>query len=71
MRRGPVATPLMATVGEQERIVGKQNDAGYGALTLRRIGEPDELADAFIFLLSDKSTFITGAYFAVDGGLTI
>lgn len=71
MSRGPVATPLMATVGEQERITGKQDNVGYGALTLRRIGEPEELADAFIFLLSDKSTFVTGAYFAIDGGLTI
>lgn len=61
----------MATVGEQERSAGKTSDAGYGSLTLRRIADPEELADAFVFLLGDKSTFITGAIIPVDGGLTI
>lgn len=62
----------MASVGEQERTVGKKtNDDGYGSLTLRRIADPDELADAFLFLLGDKSTFITGTAFNVDGGLVI
>ena len=35
---------------------------------LGRIGEPEEVADAVLFLVSDKASFITGANLAVDGG---
>ncbi len=35
---------------------------------LRRLGEPKEVADVIVFLCSDRSTFVTGADIAVDGG---
>ena len=35
---------------------------------MRRAGEPDEVADAVIFLLSDQATYITGAILNVSGG---
>ena len=35
---------------------------------LRRLGEPQEVADGIAFLLSDEASFITGAELAVDGG---
>lgn len=70
---GPVGTPLLARVAEQELAAGiaNQNNEGYGSLALRRIADPDELADAAVYLLSDKSTFITGAVVPVDGGLRL
>jgi 3-oxoacyl-[acyl-carrier protein] reductase len=37
---------------------------------LRRFGSPDEIADAVLFLLSDRAAFITGACLVVDGGQT-
>ena len=37
---------------------------------LQRIGEPDEVAHASLFLASDEASFITGAELAVDGGWT-
>jgi NAD(P)-dependent dehydrogenase (short-subunit alcohol dehydrogenase family) len=38
---------------------------------LRRLGAPDDLAKAAVFLASDDAAFITGQGLAVDGGLTL
>nr|WP_197288201.1 glucose 1-dehydrogenase [Nocardia sp. NRRL S-836] len=39
-------------------------------LALRRIGQPEEVANVVLFLASDESAYCTGAEFAVDGGAT-
>ena len=41
------------------------------AYPLRRIGEPDEIAGAAIFLASPAGSFVTGQSIVVDGGATI
>ena len=38
---------------------------------LRRMGVPEEIARAVIFLASDEASFVTGATLIVDGGLTV
>ena len=38
---------------------------------LRRIGEPDEIAGAAVFLASQAGSFVTGQTIVVDGGVTI
>jgi 3-oxoacyl-[acyl-carrier protein] reductase len=36
---------------------------------LRRIGRPEEVAEAVAFLASDKSAYITGQCLVIDGGI--
>jgi NAD(P)-dependent dehydrogenase (short-subunit alcohol dehydrogenase family) len=37
---------------------------------LGRVGRPEEIAQAIVFLASDKASFITGGSYRVDGGKT-
>lgn len=40
----------------------------YDFIPLRRIGQPEDVAEAAVFLVSDKASYITNAILAVDGG---
>lgn len=40
-------------------------------IPLRRIGEPEDVADAILFLASDGARYITGQTLAIDGGLLV
>ena len=35
---------------------------------LGRLGQPEEVAELVLWLSSDKASFVTGSYYAVDGG---
>ena len=41
------------------------------AFPLKRFAQPEEIANAIIFLLSDGASFITGTELTVDGGYSI
>jgi enoyl-[acyl-carrier-protein] reductase (NADH) len=45
-------------------------NGGFVRAPTRRIVEAEEVAQAFVFLASDRATGITGANLTVDGGLT-
>ena len=53
----------------QERWIGKEKEVGAG-IPIGRVGTTQDQANACLFLLSDKASFITGAELVVDGGTT-
>ncbi len=63
--RTPILDPLVERFGVEEAYakLGRQ-------IPLGRIGEPEEVAYAVLYLASDESSFMTGAEFVLDGGAT-
>jgi len=61
---GPVWTPLQVTGGQTQENLEK-----FGAeSTMKRPGQPGELAGAYVILASAESTFTTGQVYGVTGG---
>ena len=49
----------------------EQNQQRLRAVPMKRMGTAEEVARLVLFLLSDKSGYITGAEVAIDGGATL
>ena len=63
---GPVDTPLL-----QRSFKNKGDEARCAnRIPLRRIGNPEDIANMVAFLLSDEAAYITGGAFPVDGGVS-
>lgn len=62
---GPTDTPLMAAVPD------KVKDALIKAIPLRRLGRPQEVAEAIAFFADPRSDYVTGQVLSVSGGLTM
>ena len=64
---GPVNTPLLQELfaKDEERAARRLVHVPMG-----RFGEPEEMANAVLFLASDESSFMTASTFLVDGGIS-
>jgi 3-oxoacyl-[acyl-carrier protein] reductase len=58
-------TRMMANV--PEKVIEKMKEK----TPLQRLGEPIDIAYAYLYLASDEAEYVTGAVLSVDGGLTI
>jgi len=68
---GPVDTAILEKLGvpPEEREAFERGMAAR--IPLGRLGRPEELAQAALFLASDASSFVTGVNLKVDGGMTL
>lgn len=64
---GPIETPGLTGLAPADQ---KQDllDGMAAQVPMKRLGRPEEVASAVLFLASDQSSFMTGAELAVDGG---
>jgi NAD(P)-dependent dehydrogenase (short-subunit alcohol dehydrogenase family) len=60
---GPIRTETLEQAGEHAMA------QAAGAVPVRRVGRPEEVAAAAVWLCSPASSFVTGATLPVDGGL--
>ncbi len=62
---GFIATEMVSTVPEKVLDMLKERTP------LGKLGEPEDIANAYLFLASDEAKFINGAVLSVDGGLVL
>ena len=63
---GPIETPMTAARNADPEIKAKM----ISRIPMGRYGQPDEVAQAVLYLASDESSFVTGSEVVVDGGWT-
>lgn len=64
---GQVNTPMV----QKGELTGDQYEAYKKTVPMGRFGEPEDIAFATIYLLSDASSFVNGSEITVDGGVTL
>jgi len=62
---GPTDTPMFDGVTDEMRA------AFTDRIPLKRLGRPEEVAAAVLFLGSDESSYVAGAELVIDGGMTV
>lgn len=62
---GFVQTPILSTI--PDKVLDQMRDQ----VPLRRLGQPEEIANVYAFLASDEASYINGAVIEVSGGMTV
>jgi len=62
---GPIATPIQGDAVDDPEMLARIRRV----VPLRRFGQPEEVAEVALFLVSDRAAYVTGSTYGVDGGL--
>ncbi|MEZ6018062.1 MAG: glucose 1-dehydrogenase [Planctomycetota bacterium] len=67
---GPIETPIFGRMGLDAEATHGMTAEIQAQVPLGRMGRPEEIADAVLFLTSDQSSFVHGASLLVDGAMS-
>ncbi len=67
---GPTDTGVLAKVGMPKEVEKQVTEQIVASTAVKRMGQPEEIANMVLFLASDNAAFITGSEFVIDGGMT-
>ena len=67
---GTVETPMNVTFSRSRRTTRSPTRRSATGTPTARLARPEEIADAVLYLASDRSAFATGSTLVVDGGYT-
>jgi 3-oxoacyl-[acyl-carrier protein] reductase len=62
---GFVATPILSTI--PDKVLQEMTDR----VPLKRLGQPEDIANVYAFLASEEAAYINGAVLEVSGGMTV
>lgn len=65
---GPIDTPIYGKISPDSALVDSIKSAEVQSTVMKRLGRPEEIADAFLFLASERASYITGIDLRVDSG---
>lgn len=68
---GPVETPIFGRAGISSEQSRQTKEWLQNQTLVKRMGDPEEIAEAVLYLSSDVSSFVVGAELIIDGGMTI
>jgi len=68
---GPVETPIFGRAGISSEQSRQKKEWLQNQTLVKRMAEPEEIAEAVLYLSSDVSSFVVGTELIIDGGMTI
>jgi NAD(P)-dependent dehydrogenase (short-subunit alcohol dehydrogenase family) len=63
---GPIWTPLIPSTFDEEKVASFGSD-----VPMKRAGQPEEVANCYVFLAADDSSYITGQVLHPNGGTVV
>jgi dihydroanticapsin dehydrogenase len=67
---GPIETPMLRKMFDEAESSEELEKRQKEPVVLKRFGAPEEIAEVALFLISDASSYMTGAVIVADGGAT-